>query len=286
MVFRGVSGPCSTAGGARPCGAPAGRALGRERAAYGMRIGARAAELAEPMALSHKPTQRVEVLTQLLRQLLQVRPGQRALVGVDGFDGVGKTHLVGELAQLAGEFGTRAVLTVSIDGFHHPRDRRRAAGQGPEGFYRGSYRYDAFRECVVGPVRTGQPLIPAVWDVDRDRPATPEPIPVPADVLVLVDGIFLHRPELIDVWDATVWVHAPFEVSVPRGNSRYPGAHDPDPEAPCHHRYVGGQRLYLREVDPVSRATWLLDNTVLERPRLRSGPGFSGSAATLRPSQE
>lgn len=65
-----------------------------------------------------------------------------------------------------------------------------------------------------------------------------------------------------------MWVEVPFAVSVPRGNARFPGDHDADPEAASNHRYVGGQRLYLAEADPASRATWVLDNTDLADPRL------------------
>lgn len=48
----------------------------------------------------------------------------------------------------------------------------------------------------------------------------------------------------------------------------FPGAAPPR-EAPSNHRYVQGQRIYLGEVDPCSRADWILDNSVLGRPRLR-----------------
>ena len=93
--------------------------------------------------------------------------------------------------------------------------------------------------------------------------------------MLLLDGIFLHRPELADLWDASVWVDVPFEVSVPRGNARFGEltAEQADPASAVNARYVGGQRLYLAEVDPATRATWVLDNTDLGAPVL------TGSAA-------
>ncbi|WP_446664449.1 uridine kinase [Flexivirga sp. B27] len=210
---------------------------------------------------------RTRVVTELLTRLQNVRPGGRALVALDGFDGVGKTHLAAELVALASTAG-RPVVGVSIDGFHRPKAERVAAGTGAEGFYRGSYRYDAFRACVVDAVRTGKPITPAVWDVAVDRPVKVDPLEIPSDTIVLVDGIFLQRPELVDVWDATVWVDAPFAVTVPRGNARFPGDHDNDPSAPVNQRYVGGQQLYLAEADPRTRSTWVFDNTDLVRPSL------------------
>lgn len=113
---------------------------------------------------------RALVVSQLLSELRHVRPDQRALVALDGFDGVGKTHLARELVALAFAQGGRPLTSVSIDGFHRPKAERLSAGSGPEGLYRGSYRYNTFRECVVDPLRKGDAITPAVWDVAKDRP--------------------------------------------------------------------------------------------------------------------
>jgi uridine kinase len=192
-------------------------------------------------------------------------------VAVDGFDGAGKTVLADQLAEVIGAVdGARDVLRVSIDGFHRPRVERIARGRGPESFYEDSYDYVAFRRAVLDPFGRGEPVTPAVNDVEADRPVHPEPVGVGADTVLLVDGIFLQRPELVDVWDAAVWVDVPFAVSVPRGNARFGDGHDADPEAPENRRYVGGQRLYLEAADPRGRATWVLDNTDLDRPVLHT----------------
>ncbi|WPF83535.1 uridine kinase [Sanguibacter sp. 4.1] len=225
----------------------------------------------------HVPDHRSPVVSALLDEIELVRPGERVLVALDGVDGVGKTHLAHELAGLSAARHERPLVRVSIDGFHRPRAERRAAGLGAEGFYRGSYRYEAFRSAVVDPLRAGQPVVPAVWDVDLDEPVTVPAFEVPPAGILLVDGIFLQRPELADVWDAVVWVDAPLAVTVPRGNARLQGSHDPDPEAASNRRYVGGQRLYLAEADPRRRATWVFDNTDLARPHLTRGAGRSGS---------
>jgi len=134
------------------------------------------------------------VLERLWREIMQVRPEERALIGLDGVDGAGKTRLAAEPAAIAAHERGRPAVTVSIDGFHRSRAERLAAGTGPDGFYRASYRYDAFRRSVVEPLRAGRPIVPAVWDVARDAPVDPDPVQVPPGGIVLVDGIFLQRP--------------------------------------------------------------------------------------------
>lgn len=92
---------------------------------------------------------REHVLTDLWREISGVKPDSRILVALDGFDGAGKTHLAGELEAIASQAQGRPFVRASIDGFHRPRTERLAAGTGPDGFYRGSYRYAEFRSCVV-----------------------------------------------------------------------------------------------------------------------------------------
>lgn len=208
------------------------------------------------------------VINELLAGLRTVRTGQRALVAIDGVDGAGKSVLASELAERAESDGGRPLFTVGIDGFHVSRARRYARGRGPESFYRDSYDYPAFIRNVVDPFIAQQPITPAVWDVDADVPVASPPVGLPSDCVLLVDGIFLHRPELRNFWDASIWVDVPFEVSVPRGNRRFGPRLDDDPEAPSNHRYVGGQRLYFDECRPWTHATWILDNTEIDHPRV------------------
>jgi uridine kinase len=77
---------------------------------------------------------------------------------------------------------------------------------------------------------------------------------------------FLHRDELVGLWDFSIWLEVPFGVSVPRGAARGYGFGSPDPEAPSNRRYVEGQRLYIESCDPRSRATIVVDNSDLARP--------------------
>lgn len=208
------------------------------------------------------------MLGELTDRLLALRPGERAVVALDGVDGAGKTVLARELAALLD--GRREVHRAGVDGFHRPRALRYARGRTAESFYRDSYDHDAVRTRLVGPFRAGDPWARAVFDVEADHPVE-DPRPAAGeDALLIVDGIFLHRPELAGLWNASLWVEVPFEVSVPRGNARFGPVDEVarDPASPANARYVGGQRTYLAEVVPGSRATWVLDNTDLEHPVL------------------
>jgi uridine kinase len=215
------------------------------------------------------PTRQL-VLVDLLALMLGTRPGERSIVAVDGPDGVGKTRLVGELLALAPYVAGREVLSVSVDGFHHPHARRHAQGSTARTFYEDSYDYGALRDKVLRPFRAGREIVPAVWDVRADQALHPDPIEPADDALLIVEGIFLRRPELAGEWDATCLVTAPLAVTVPRGNARFPSGRVPgdhDPEHPANARYVGGQRLYDQQAR-LWQPTWIVDLSDLQRPEL------------------
>ncbi|NTY00352.1 hypothetical protein [Deinococcus sp. JMULE3] len=118
-------------------------------------------------------------------------------------DGAGKTTLADELAGQVRALG-RPVIRVSIDGFHQPRAARYARGRtSPEGFYRDSYDLTALVREVLSPLSPGGTLRyrPQVFDVTRDEPVpSPDLVAEPGSLLI-VDGLFLHRPDLRDWWD-------------------------------------------------------------------------------------
>ena len=214
--------------------------------------------------------QRAEVLADLVARITALDPGRRIVVAIDGVDGAGKTVLARELVALIRPW--RAVVRASLDGFHRPAAERYARGRTAQTFHADSYDLDAVAEQLVRPFRDGLVWAAATFDFEADRPDVQLVGPALPDAVLLVDGIFLHRPELVALWDASVWVDAPLAVAVPRGNARFGRVEpeDADPEAPRNARYVGGQRLYLAACAPNRRATSVLDNCDLARPILGS----------------
>jgi uridine kinase len=199
-------------------------------------------------------------------QELPARPVLR--VAVDGVDGAGKTTFADELAGLLRAQG-RSVIRASVDGFHHTRAVRYRLGRtSPEGFYHDSYNYAALRSGLLDPLREGGTLRyrTAIFDVNTHQRLNLPMQQAELGSILIVDGLFLHRPELRDVWDDSVFLRVDFAVSVPRGAARGPGYGSPDPDAESNRRYVEGNRLYFQEAQPEKWAGVVVDNTDLENP--------------------
>jgi uridine kinase len=209
---------------------------------------------------------RLALLRELRDEILLHYSSGRPVVAVDGLDGAGKTTFADALAETFAE-REHAVVRASIDGFHRPKiERYRAGRDSAEGFYRDSFDYDAFRAELVSPFRRGgdTPFRTAIFDVGADRAVDLEPSTAPSDAVLIVDGIFLHRPELVGLWNYSIFLDVPREVAAARLATRE--GTDPDPDAPSNARYTQGQRLYVAEVRPRTRAVAIVDNTDVERP--------------------
>jgi uridine kinase len=91
--------------------------------------------------------------------------------------------------------------------------------------------------------------------------------------VLVVDGLFLHRPELRAYWHFSIFLDAPFDITVPRGAARGPGFGDADPLAPSNQRYVEGNRIYFSEVAPKTHATVVIDYADFSRPSIVAWKG-------------
>jgi uridine kinase len=214
------------------------------------------------------PTDRKSVLRFVAARIPASDDGRCLRVAVDGPDGAGKTRFADALAATLADL-RRPVVRVSVDGFHHPRDLRYRRGRdSPEGFWLDSYDYARFRSDVLDPFapKGSRKYRPAAHDVATDTPLTPEPLVAEPGSVLVVDGIFLHRDELVDAWDLSVFLDVPFAETARRMALR--DGTDPDPEHPRTSRYVEGQRLYFAACDPHRRADILVDNADYSSPRV------------------
>lgn len=190
----------------------------------------------------------------------------RNLVAVDGPDAAGKTTLADRLARALGP----NVLRASIDGFHHPRAIRMLRGfDSPRGYYHDSFNHEALEEHLLKPFALGAPTVRTrVFDFGTDSPVDAEPVAVPPDCTLLLDGVFLLRPQLRHWWNLAIYVHVPEHVSVARAVERdleLFGSREAV-EARYRERYLPGQALYRDDAKPHSSAHIVLDNSDHDAP--------------------
>jgi uridine kinase len=211
--------------------------------------------------------QHASLLSRLADAVASLHPDQRIRVAIDGVDGAGKTMLADMLAPLVTARG-RPAIRASVDDFHNPRSLRHTRGKySPDGFFLDSYDYDALRRLLLDPLGRGGSgrYVAKYFDHRTDKLVEAGARQALPSSALIVDGIFLHRPELRSCWDLSIFLKADFRISVPRGAARDQTPDTIDPDAPAYQRYVGGQRLYLGECAPEQVADIVITTICMSR---------------------
>ncbi|KRF31073.1 hypothetical protein [Yonghaparkia sp. Soil809] len=201
------------------------------------------------------------LLEQLADDLQAAHPRGRALVAIDGVDGAGKTTFADAWAAVLRERGVH-VLRATLDDFLRPRAERHARGRdSAEGYYRDSIDVAALRAALVEPFRSGAESVAlGVFDHGHDAPLEVRERGIPDHAVLLIDGIFLHQPELRGLWNRSIWLDVPPEVRDARLLAR-------DGDGSRAARYSEGQYLYQTEANPRRAATIVIDNSDAANPR-------------------
>jgi uridine kinase len=221
----------------------------------------------------------VTVLGELARSVSGLHPGRRIRVAVDGVDASGKTTFADALADAVRP--SRPVVRATVDRFHRPRSERlRRGALSPEGCYRDSFDHDAlWRELLspFGPEGSGQHRT-GVHDHESDIPSFAPVEPSAVDAALLVDGVFLQRPELRAAWDVVVLLTVTDEEVLRRAvarDARTLGSAQAVLER-YRRRYLPAQALYEAEAEPHRRADWVVDNEDPSSPVLVARAGVRG----------
>jgi uridine kinase len=190
---------------------------------------------------------RAAVVAELADRIEAVRRPHSVRVAIDGIDAAGKTTLADELASVLRHRG-REVVRLSADDFHRPRAERYRRGElSPDGYYHDSFDYRALRKAL------GTHL--------------------PQDSIVLVDGVFLLRPELVEIWDLRIFVSVEPDEALRRALERDTPVFGSREKAERRYlaRYQPGQRLYFAEAWPLDVADVVVVNDDPAGPLIRTG---------------
>ncbi len=198
--------------------------------------------------------------------------GHPVRTAVDGVTASGKSTFAAELAVAVSARG-RPAIHLTMDGFHHPRARRHRQGRmSAEGYYQDAYDFDALAEHVLIPLGPGgdRRYRTRIIDLAGDEAVEEAPRLAPAAAVLIVDGSFMQRPPVASLWDQRIFLETDLSTARRRGVERDAAAlgGEEATEALYDARYHAAARIYLAAVDPVARATIVVDNNELAVPRI------------------
>ena len=212
---------------------------------------------------------RADLLDRLVGTIESVTIPPPLRVAVDGPPAAGKTTLADELALLLRTRG-REVIRASTESFQLPRAQRYRRGEfSPEANYHDAFDYDTLRRVLLDPLGPDgdRRYQHAVYDLETDTAVSKPAATARADAVLLLDGVFLLRPELIDRWDLSIFVSVSFERTLDRARIRDLAllGSTAEVERRFRTRYIPAQELYFATARPTDHADIIVHN---DEPRL------------------
>ena len=195
---------------------------------------------------------REDMLGALADAVQSVSVAHPTRVAIDGAPAAGKTTLADELAVVLRGRGCQ-VIRATVDDFLFPKVQRYRRGEySAEGCYFDAHDTRTLRRVLLDPLGP---------DGDRRFQCGPTSVveTAPTDAVLLFDGVFLMRPELVEHWDLRIFVSVALETTVARAVIRENSA-PAEVERRWRERYLPAQRLYFALDRPAEHADIVVHN--------------------------
>jgi uridine kinase len=213
------------------------------------------------------------VIEETVQAILKAKRAQPLLVGISGIDAAGKSYFGDELAECLKQAGV-PVIRASIDGFHNPREMRYRQGiYSPEGYYHDSFNYVTAKKYLLDPLapRGNRRYRTSAFDhKSNSENISAELVATEADILIF-DGIFIFRSELVRYWDFKIFLEIDFETSLERALKRDLALLESEEEVRKRYRerYIPAQKMYLESEKPREKADIIINNNDYANPTLK-----------------
>jgi uridine kinase len=202
-----------------------------------------------------------EVASRIAWERTAISPDRALVVGISGIDGSGKGFVT---TQIADELRKQVpiVTPIGADGWLNlPPVRFNDVNPGLH-FYENAFRLDQMFADVISPLRQSRSVKCEVDHVEETAKFfSQRSYKLEAVDVVLVEGIFLYKPQYRDQFDLRVWIDCSFETALDRAVRRsQEGLSAADTIAAYQKIYFPAQRIHLDRDQPIQAADIIINN--------------------------
>jgi len=200
-------------------------------------------------------------------------------VAINGKDASGKTVMADTLATYLRPHTNREIIRISIDDFMNERAVRYTPAETVgTGCYKYTFNFESFIRYVLKPLQEDGSLVykDKVFDHGTDSVMFSNDKIASRDAIVIIDGVFLYRHDLVHYWDIKVLLETDDATAIKRGAKRdiqRLGSYEVAKQKYIE-RYIASQTIYYTEEHPEKSADIVIDHNDFNSPALLR-PGHS-----------
>jgi uridine kinase len=206
-----------------------------------------------------------EVVCKIIERRAKIPNTRSLLVGVSGIDGCGKGYIATQLQAHLALHGVIPVI-LNVDGWLNLPDKRFDQNALAVNFYENAIRLDQFFSQLVIPLAQRRSIHLDADFVEETASDYCKHTYDYKDVsVVLVEGIFLFKPQYRKYFDLAIWVDCSFPTALARAIDRaQEGLSRANTIAAYDTIYFPAQRIHLAQDKPRENADLIFENEVLQ----------------------
>jgi uridine kinase len=210
----------------------------------------------------------MQIPTIILNEILnKKRDNTPFIIGINGIDASGKTQFTIKLEKFL-TFHSVEVQVIHLDDFQNPKRIRYVGSDEPLNYYQKSFDFNLLRKKLLQPIQQGQSLSFRMTHLDiiTDTYSIEKIYKIGNDSVVILEGVFLFRPELIGFLDYKIFLDISFEEAKKRIIDRDVIRFGNEVIEKIDRKYHPAQRKYLHECKPKEVADMVINNMDWSNP--------------------
>jgi uridine kinase len=202
-----------------------------------------------------------EVVRKILERRANIPDTRSLLVGVSGIDGCGKGYLATQLQAHLTLHGVIPAI-LKVDGWLNLPHKRFDRDAPAVNFYENAVRLDQFFSQLVVPLRDRRSIHLEADFVEETASNYRKYTYDYKDVsVVLVEGIFLFKPQYRKYFDLAIWIDCSFPTALARAIDRAQEGLSPANTIAAYDTiYFPAQRIHLAQDKPRENADLVFEN--------------------------
>lgn len=191
------------------------------------------------------------------------------IIGINGVDTSGKTIFTNRYSRFLNSTGKKC-MAAHIDDFHNPAEIRCQGLNETEAYYNNAFNYKQLINEVLQPLTADGSIEKDILclNVDTNKYENILHFSVDKDTVLLVEGVLLFRPPLVDFFDAKIFLHIDFDEVLIRAEKRDVPKYGKAFLQKYIDKYIPIQKRYLDEWTPHLNADIVIDNSICEKPKI------------------
>jgi len=208
----------------------------------------------------------------IFRRILKDIKGRKThdkpfVIGINGIDNSGKTEFAKGLEDFLKEENYKTQL-IELDDFHNLKKIRYSGNNEIDCYYNNSFNIETIINELLKPIHEDKEVNVniKILDLCSDKYIKSKKYSVDKDTIVLLEGVFLFRKELVYYINYKIFLDVPFKESKKRARYRDISRFGKEIMQRYDNKYLPAQRKYLKEFSPLKIADLVINNTNWEYP--------------------